>query len=56
MRPEELNPIVLKYAMHLKKVAKKTTDGYDVQLPGATVIGQSWRVIEHYHDQRRAKL
>jgi integrase len=25
MRPEELNPIVLKYAMHLKKVAKKTT-------------------------------
>jgi integrase len=26
MRPEELNPIVLKYAMHLKKVAKKTTE------------------------------
>jgi integrase len=26
MRPEELNPIVLKYAMHLKKVAKTTDD------------------------------
>jgi integrase len=70
MKPEELNPLVLKYAMHLKKVAKTTEDykrgeisvnSYSYYINAIKVffdyheILLSWKKIKRFSPERIAR-